>query len=281
MKFFFLIVFLFFFVLCVAAQENKDLAKLVETEKSFARAAVEKGTRDAFLEFLADDGTVFQPSAANGKEFWQARPASPSILSWTPTFADISSNGILGYTTGDWEYRPKGKADAPAAFGQYMTIWRKQPDGNFKVVLDLGVSHNKPASVEANWKSSSDDGNQSADQPPASSASNLFFDTAASKGLDKAYKMFASENARLLRQGKFPIIGKTNTLAELKKDKSIVSFGKNMTLQSAGDLAYSATTYQVKSGANIVETGNTVQIWKFTGGKWQIVMDVFSPVTEK
>ncbi len=281
MKKYFLVILLFSFALIVTAQENKDLTKLVETEKSFARAASEKGTRAAFLEFLAPDGIIFHPNAINGKEFWRAQPESAAQLSWSPAFADVSSNGVLGYTTGDWELRPKGKTDAPAAFGQYFTVWQKQSDGNFKAVLDLGISHDKPQNVELNWKSSSDTLNKSVASPPASSASNLFFDTATLKGLDNAYRMFASENVRLLRAGKFPILGKAAALGAYRKNKSTVAFGKNMTLQSAGDLAYSLTTYELRDGAKTIEKGGTAQVWKFTGGRWQIVMDVFAPINDK
>jgi len=209
MRILFIFALLVFSQLNVSSQERSDLTKLVETEKSFARTAEEKGTRAAFLEFLADDGVIFNPTANNGKEVWRARPESISLLAWSPAFADISSNGIIGYTTGDWEFRPKGKTDEPKAFGQFMTIWRKQADGNFKAVLDLGASHNKPPAMETNWKTSNDPtDNSPAIQPPASNSSNLFFDTATVKGLDKAYKMFASENVRMLREGKFPISGK-------------------------------------------------------------------------
>src|SRR5689334_7511762 len=82
-----------------------DLRKLVDTEQAFARAAAEKGTRAAFLEFLADDGIVFNPTEANGKLVWKARPESPALLAWNPAWADISSDGKLGYTTGGWEFR--------------------------------------------------------------------------------------------------------------------------------------------------------------------------------
>ena len=59
-----------------AQRSNKrqmNLQALVEAERAFARAAATKGTRDAFLEFLADDGIVFQPGPINGKEFWRQR----------------------------------------------------------------------------------------------------------------------------------------------------------------------------------------------------------------
>jgi hypothetical protein len=114
------------------------LEKVVETEKAFARFADEKGIKPAFLEFLADDGVMFYPQRVNGKEFWRARPDnSPATLSWYPTFADVSSNGALGYTTGEGEYRPKGKTDATVYYSTYANVWRRQPDGNYRAAFDV------------------------------------------------------------------------------------------------------------------------------------------------
>jgi hypothetical protein len=68
MRKYFLIALIIFGVLNMVGQEKNDLAKLVETEKSFARPVDEKGIKEGFLEFLADDGILFRPSAVNGKE---------------------------------------------------------------------------------------------------------------------------------------------------------------------------------------------------------------------
>src|SRR5947209_5025845 len=118
---------------------------IVEAERAFARAAAVKGTRDAFLEFLADDGVIFQPGPVNGKQFWQARTPRKGLLSWEPIFADVSLTGDLGYTTGPYEFRPNGADDKPIAFGQYFTIWKKQTDGSWKVALDRGTSNPQPS----------------------------------------------------------------------------------------------------------------------------------------
>jgi ketosteroid isomerase-like protein len=53
-------------------------------------------------------------------------PAPTSQLSWEPEFADIAKAGDLGYTTGPWEVR-RTPQDAPAGYGHYVTMWRKQP----------------------------------------------------------------------------------------------------------------------------------------------------------
>src|SRR5580765_399251 len=128
----------------VSAQQvsvrKQNRQALVQMERDFARAAATKGTRDAFLEFIADDGILFQPGPVNGKKFWAERQPRKGLLSWEPVFADVSRAGDLGYTTGPWEFRPNGPADQPVAFGLYFTIWKKQPDGAWKAVLDRGVT---------------------------------------------------------------------------------------------------------------------------------------------
>ena len=116
--------FLILFLLSVNIFAQTDLIKLVETEKTFSKTATEKGTKSAFLEFLADDGVIFHPNRVNGKESWKNRPDSPSVLTWTPEFAEISANGVIGYTTGPWEFRPDGKNSLPTAFGHFVTIWQ-------------------------------------------------------------------------------------------------------------------------------------------------------------
>ncbi len=37
------------------------LASLAEAERAFAKTSVEKGTREAFITFFADDGINFEP----------------------------------------------------------------------------------------------------------------------------------------------------------------------------------------------------------------------------
>src|ERR1044071_4907397 len=102
---------------------QSDLDKLVETERSFAKIALEKNTRAAFLEFMSSDALIFVPDRANAREYWTARPENTSALVWAPNYGDISSSGILGYTTGNWEFRPKGISDQPSAFGNFVTVW--------------------------------------------------------------------------------------------------------------------------------------------------------------
>jgi len=276
------IIFTFLLIFVAAniyAQTNADLQKIYETEKAFEQAAAKEGLNQSFVEFSAPDGICFFPGyPVNCREYFKSQPASPAFLTWNPTFIDISSNGALGYSIGNSVFRPKGKDGADAIFGQYLSIWQRQPDGNYRTVLDTGISHAKPDKLETDWKSSADAGKElNAQKSSAADNVNAFFETATRGGLSKAYKTFAAEDVRALRENQFPITGKSNLIEAAKKDKSTVSFAKRSVFFGAADMAYITNSYALTKKDNTTEKGNFVQVWKLRGGKWLLVMDVFVP----
>ncbi len=276
MKIFAILLALIAFSITVSAQE--DLQKLVETERSFARFARDHGTRSAFLEYLAPDGLVFVPDKTNGIAYWKARPESPALLSWAPNYGDISSGGILGYTTGNWEYRAKGKDDIPSVFGDFVTVWLRQLDGKYKFVIDIGISHPKPDRYSEDWKTLALATRKKSTTEPTRDAVTDFYQLAATKGLSRAYETFASDGIRAYREDKFPIFGKRDVVKLLKEDKAVTAFAKRSSTFASDDISYSLNTYTKTQSGKVVEKGNFLQIWKFYGGDWHIVLDVFKPV---
>jgi ketosteroid isomerase-like protein len=126
---------------------SADVRALVTSENAFAKAVQKHGVKEGFLAYLAPEAILFRPGPVQGVEWMKTRPASSGWLDWNPTFADASRSSDLGYTTGPWSYRPKGAKDQISAWGQYVTLWRKQPDGVWKVVFDGGISHPAPKSA--------------------------------------------------------------------------------------------------------------------------------------
>jgi ketosteroid isomerase-like protein len=60
-------------------------------------------------------------------------------LSWEPEFAEISLAGDLGYTIGRYEsWAVAQSGDTLTSTGRYVTIWRKDAEGEWKAVLDIG-----------------------------------------------------------------------------------------------------------------------------------------------
>ena len=123
---------------------------LFDLEARFAKDVADRGGA-AFSEWFADDGVAL----GNGEAPVVGRVAiaksanwSPKVyqLTWTPTDAVMGPSGDMGYTWGHFEGHSKDANGNPVTTsGRYITIWRKQPDGIWKVVLDAGA--NEPAAA--------------------------------------------------------------------------------------------------------------------------------------
>ncbi len=124
---------------------------LFDLEARFAKDVKERGGA-AFADWFAEDGVMLGNGAAPvvGKvAIARAVHWSPDVyqLLWTPTDARMSPSGDMGYTWGHYEGRTINKSGAPlVSTGRYITVWRKQPDGQWKVVLDAGA--NEPAATD-------------------------------------------------------------------------------------------------------------------------------------
>ncbi len=278
MKTIFLIILLIFSA-NAGAQDKSNLQKIYQAEKAFELTVAEQDINRAFLKFLAPDGVIFHPNRINGREFWKSQPNSTADLRWNPNFVDVSSNGAIGWTTGNSIYRATGKDDPNASYGEYLSVWERQPDGNYQVVLNDGISHGKPSVIETEWKSPADSGTEKNAQNLSAADSTIrFYQTASQKNLEKAYKMFAADDIRLLREGKMPFIGKPSAIAEAKNMKGTLVFPKRSVFNGAADLAYVTNTYALNKPDKTVEKGSFVQIWKLRGGKWLLVADIFKAV---
>lgn len=267
------------------AQTGNSLNKLVETEKTFAEFAEQKGVKAAFLEFLTDDAIVFQPTETNAKLFWQNQPESTTLLAWSPAWADVSSDGNLGYTTGGWTLYPKGKTGAPTAFGEYLAIWKKQSNGQFKEILDIGISHEKPANQITNWKSPTDAGIGAAKIKKGIKLDALT-DIFSKELLSQGYFNYFADDVVVLRDGQETFYGKSNAFVGLEKldknfpPKSFLNFKADVS-PIFGNMMFSKGVYQLTHKDKTISRWNFVQIWKHRNGRWQIVADVFTQVKEK
>jgi ketosteroid isomerase-like protein len=118
---------------------------LYDLEAQFARDVLARGGA-AFADWFAEDGVAL----GNGAQPLVGRVAiaksanwSPAAyqLSWTPTDAVMGPSGDMGYTWGHFEGHSKDANGNPVTTsGRYMTIWRKQGNGAWKVVLDAGAN---------------------------------------------------------------------------------------------------------------------------------------------
>ncbi len=124
---------------------------LRELESNFA-AEVAKHGHDAFLTYFAEDGVeLVDGGGINTKDTMRKQPPWPegTTLSWTPVYAEMAASSDLGYTYGNYVYTAKNKeGQLVANYGKYTSIWKKQKDGQWKVVVDMGNSSPDPNSTK-------------------------------------------------------------------------------------------------------------------------------------
>ena len=264
----------------VSGFSQSDLQPLLKVQNEFQRAVTDRGMKPAFLEFLGEDAVVFQPHPTNGRKFWASRDSDPTKqLVRTTTYSDISANGLLGYTTGNWRLYQKGKTEADATFGQYVTIWERKPDGKFQASVDIAVSHDKLPFYQTDSpvrKKQTRDINKRG-WSPADASMNFLRTSMSSERLGGAYKKFAADDVRLLRDGQPPIIGKKHVVEETNYYISIL-FPTNVTTFQAADMAYTWNNCSFDNSKEGQVQGNCLHIWKLRNKKWWIVLGVFAPV---
>jgi len=267
------------------------LDAVVAAEVAFAKTSAEKGTRDAFLAFLAADSVLFRPRPVAARDSVEEQPVSPSRLTWRPVYGDVSLAGDLGWTTGPWEYRAKGPDDPNVSHGYYVTLWRKQADGSFKVETDIGTSNPAPASpvqaaippanparveVEALPKVDA-----AAAKAELLEADRAFSRASEEKGGTAAYLDTLTEGARLYRNGSEPAVGR-EAIRGLLTAKPLLATWQPETamVSSSGDLGYTHGTVQLKETAGAQARSNYyLRIWnKLPDVGWRVALDIFNPL---
>ncbi len=130
---------------CSARPDQDELrAVLMEADREFGRATAKRGV-EGWVSYFAEDGTMYLPAGvmrgrAAIRERMAATFTNPDALTWHPTGAVVAASGDLGYTIGRWESSTPGEDGVTneKGRGNYVTIWRKQPDGSWKVAIDIG-----------------------------------------------------------------------------------------------------------------------------------------------
>ncbi|HEV7905736.1 MAG TPA: nuclear transport factor 2 family protein [Pyrinomonadaceae bacterium] len=294
------------FALVVCGQTggySPALVSLVEAERAFARTSVERGVRESFLAFFAEDGINFQPHPTKTREAFLKRPAPPTrppvTLNWEPIFADVSSAGDLGYTTGPYRLIDESPEHRPTRHGYYFSIWKRQPDGAWKVAIDVGIETPAPdageralrfQSVRPSAKKASaavNNVNLESERVALLDADREFIRAANSHGALKAFQAHLGEEARLHRDGIFPLT-KRDAIRSFLAQKKFMLSGEPLKAEVAqsNDLGYTYGRYELREdeatrdATTATEKGYYVRVWKRDGarGRWKIVLDTTHPL---
>jgi ketosteroid isomerase-like protein len=257
---------------------------IVSAEHAFAAEGYKNGVKKSFLAYAAADGIIFNPGPVNAHEVFEAAPdedlAEPRAhLVWWPLYAGIARSGDLGFTTGPYAIDDNRR-------GHYFTVWKKQPDGAWKWLLDAGVAAD--ASGEAGQGSpvsflpASASGSAS---PEAALKAVAALEEKIAEGartdLKSAYGEFLETDSRFHSAGAPPAKTEDNRDAALAVRPGSLDFrALGGGASEAGDLVWTYGEGRLtKSSIDTVtdQVGHYVRVWQKRRAGWRLVFDEYLP----
>lgn len=133
-------------------------AELMQADRAFSQYAKDHGIAEAFAQYmdrvdgrlLRGPGEPVTGAEAIYENFAGYAPAL--ILHWEPSEAFASQAGDFGMTWGWYYVYREGDMSRPADDrGKYVTVWRRNSDGEWRGLLDMGTrdgSYQRPDSSQ-------------------------------------------------------------------------------------------------------------------------------------
>jgi len=284
--------FIFLLMLLLIINEELTFAQnksiLIETELAFAEAAKNTNTRDAFLKFIADDGILFRPHPVNGKEFLEKSPVRPGKLLWYPSSSFMSSSEDLGVNWGPWEFRKTLEED-PIAFGYFVTVWKKQNDGSWKFLFDMGNGNEKhetelPVIKESVFLKGNDSEKENKNIfNSLEEIEKMIGADSKSIGFKNIYKKFINKNTTIIRNEIFPV--KEENINAFLDTTNVPQKWETLggSVSAANDLAYTygKITF-LNDSANEADAKPSfyyLHVWVYDNG-WKLLVDLTNPIPE-
>lgn len=249
------------------------LQQMVDTERAFAQRATVISWKQAFLEYFADDSVGFDgTNTASLKKQIAGIPDPPAgaKLLWEPRFGGIAASGELGWLTGPSTSINPARNNGAPRYGNYASVWKRQPDGSFKVLLDVGITVPNPATFAPGFTAAPRGRpftGSTADATGTLRAADQALGLAIASGQAAAYRGRLAFAARMHRDGVMPLVGEADILKWLATQPPAkpVEHGFAETARS-GDLGYTWGKYG---------EGAYVRVWtRDEGGAWKVALDV-------
>lgn len=249
------------------ASADDDRA-LMRAERAFAQTNQERGQRQAWLAWFAEDGVMFEPGPVNARktmgEIQDSDAAPPGAFDWRPTIGLISRSGDLGFNAG-----PVRVGKGSPSSSSFFSIWRKQPGGDWRVVVDLGVPTDYKAHDPFDDRYVLLPPGPAATSPERATALETIEQSATSSA---AFLEQVDDNSRGLRVGTPLLVGPAGFKAHVPAtDVSMEPLGSGMSM--SGDFGYTYGRY--RHGGPNGEHGHYARAWRRNAaGEWRIIFDV-------
>lgn len=254
-------------------------ARIAAAEIAFAQQSVAEGMSTAFAAHFAEHAVDFSPlPRPDARGRYAGRPNPPFTLDWYPTFTLAAASGDFGLSTGPYRLEPDDQ-NLPPAFGHYVSVWQRQANGEWQVMIDAGISHPEPAVPLPRLDPATMPENQLASRaawhgagPEGLFAAAGDFNAFAAKGLVEALAQLGADELRVYRDGALPAVGRNDSLrlaATYDAPRWFESEGG--AVAASGDLGF-VYGQSERTLPDCVERGAFLQVWLRTEAGWRLLL---------
>ena len=254
-----------------------DAGDIAAAERSFAAMAEAEGTGRAFTAWAAEDAVIFAPGPVSAKAAYaDPRHRFARHLAWWPAYVGIARSGDLGFSTGPFNYE-RGQAQ-----GWYFSVWRREPDGRWRWVLDHGTPTDTASGQDAASAVAMAPPGRASAWPSKARYEVAAADARLAAGLaaDARAALPAAlwDDARLMRVGPQPAVGRIAFAAAARAGPATIGAARiGGGVSSAGDLAWTYGSARWSVAGKPV-AGHYVRIWQRRAGGWRILIDELTPM---
>jgi ketosteroid isomerase-like protein len=193
-------------------------------------------------------------------------------------YADIAASGDFGYTTGPAIFGPDRNSKEAKGGIYYSSVWKKDVNGNWKVLADLGSSVYNPSENLSTFKTSSRAPHPVNDIGTEAKRELVALDQSYNEELNKSKESFDdsyfSEEARVHRRG-IPPLTTPQAIKEFTDKQTYYFDHSNGHVSSSNDMAFTYGTVKIKN-KDVITPACYLRVWKIEDGEWNIVLDVIN-----
>ena len=246
--------------------------QILDAERAFAQAVAQSGIAAGFRQFAASDAVLFLPDPVPaGPELAGARWAGEFL--WRPQYVAVASSGDLAFSAG-----PSLMRGSKPYGGFYLTVWKRQPDGSWKFLLDHAVDM-----PPAGWSAQGKPLVTMDAEPPPGAPSNEGLREADSdlnmglpKGAAAAFSERLDDQAILARADRPVAQGRKRALALVADSPpplEAATLGGSRSMDGGFGYTYGRARWSGSAGP---KAGYYVRIWRATPQGWRLLADALA-----
>ncbi|TAF47432.1 MAG: hypothetical protein EAZ51_07520 [Sphingobacteriales bacterium] len=268
------------------SQKNKrTIASLIKADQYLQKTIAKKGINKGFIKLSDILATTFKPNAVDLKSYYANSPIDSNIYNLQPAVAYIAKSGDFGITTGP--YIDSRKQNADLFYGNYIAVWRSNPQDIWKLVLHVNIPSPTFTLVEKIKLDVPNDEKYSRLLGPVKIQlrKDIVFSTDELLGKslsyigNKSFLEYYSSNVKLLLANNKVLEGVDEVIPFFNSQNiNILCEPINSNRAFSGDLAY---TYgrAILSTKNQKKIYNYIRIWQIQADmKWYIIIDAYVPI---